>query len=65
MNSRKLIVEFVTVFPVALVTGSLVTFLWNFIGHGESIVDWKTAFSFAIMLGILLTWKKSQEFKEG
>ncbi len=27
--------------------------------------DWKTAFSFAIMLGILLTWKKSQEFKEG
>ena len=64
MSTRDLVVEFVTVFAIALVAGSLVTFLWNFIGHGESIVDWKTSFSLAILIGILLTWKKSREIKE-
>jgi hypothetical protein len=34
MNIRKLTVEIVTVLAVALVTGLLVTSLWNFIGHG-------------------------------
>ena len=64
MNIRKLIVEYVTVFAVALVSGSLVSFLWNFIGHGESIVDWETSFSLAILFGIILTWKKWREIKE-
>ena len=64
MNIKNLIVEFVTVFTLALVAGSLVTFLWNFIGHGERIVDWGTSFSLAILLGIILTWKKSREIKE-
>jgi hypothetical protein len=39
MNSRKLIVEFVTVFAVALVTGSLVTFLWNFIVPRPRLIE--------------------------
>ncbi len=64
MNIRKLIVEFVTGFAIALVAGSFVTFLWNFIGHGESIVDWEASFSFAILFGIILTWKKSREIKD-
>ena len=29
MNIKKLIVEFATVFAVALVTAALATFLWN------------------------------------
>ena len=64
MNIKKLVVEFVTVFAVALVTAALVTFLWNLIGHGESTVDWETSFRFAIMFGIILTWVKSREIKE-
>ena len=44
MNIKKLAIEFVTVFAVALVTVAMVTFLWNFIGHGESSVDWETSF---------------------
>ncbi len=64
MSTRDLVVEFLTAFAIALVAGSLVTFLWNFIGHGESIVDWETSFSFAILFGIILTWKKSREIKE-
>jgi len=64
MNIKKLVVEFGTVFIVALVTVALMTFLWNFIGHGESSVDWETAFRFALIFGIILTWVKSRESKE-
>jgi hypothetical protein len=39
MNTKKLVIEFVTVFAVALVTTAIVTFLWNSIGHGESTID--------------------------
>jgi hypothetical protein len=63
MNIRKLAVEFVTVFAVALVTVALMTFLWNLIGHGASIVDWETSFRFAIIFGIILTWVKARETK--
>jgi hypothetical protein len=64
MNVKKLVIEFVTVFAVALVTTAIVTFLWNIIGHGESTVDWETSFRFATIFGLLLTWVKSREIKE-
>ena len=64
MNIKKLAVEFATVFAVALVTTAIVTFLWNIIGRGESIIDWETSFRFAIIFGIILTWVKSREIKE-
>ncbi len=64
MNIKKLAIEFVTVFAVALVTVAMVTFLWNFIGHGASSIDWETSFRFAIIFGIILTWVKSREIKE-
>jgi H+/Cl- antiporter ClcA len=64
MNNKKLVVEFVTVFAVALVTVVLVTFLWNIIGHGANTIDWETSFRFAIIFGIILTWAKSREIKE-
>jgi hypothetical protein len=64
MNIKKLVVEFVTVFTVALVTVALVTLLWNIIGHGASTIDWETSFRFAIIFGIILTWAKSREIKE-
>ena len=64
MNTKKPVVEFVTVFAIALVTVALVTFLWNLIGHGESTVDRETSFRLAIMFGIILTWAKSREIKE-
>jgi hypothetical protein len=64
MNSKRLAVEFVTVFAVALVTTAIVTFVWNIIGHGESAIDWETSFRFALIFGIVLTWAKSRENKE-
>jgi hypothetical protein len=64
MSIKKLVVEFGTVFAVTLVTVALVTFLWNFIGHGESAVDWETSFRFAVIFGVILTWVRSRETKE-
>jgi hypothetical protein len=64
MNIKKLVVEFVTVFAIALVTTAIVTFLWNLIGRGASAADWETSFRFAIIFGIILTWAKSRETKE-
>jgi hypothetical protein len=64
MNIKKLVVEFGTVFAVALVTVAIVTFLWNIVEHGESTIDWETSFRFAIIFGIILTWIKSREIKE-
>jgi len=64
MNIKKLVVEFGTVFAVALVTVAIVTFLWNIIGHGASAIDWETSFRFAVIFGIILTWAKSRETRE-
>ena len=64
MNIKKQVVEFGTVFTIALVTVALLTFQWNLIGHGESTIDWETSFRFAVMFGIILTWAKSHEIKE-
>ena len=64
MSIKKLVVEFGTVFAVALVTTAIVTFLWNISGHEESSIDWETSFGFAIVFGIILTWAKSRETKE-
>ena len=64
MNSKKLVIEFGTVFAVTLVTTALVTFLWNIVGHGKGVIDWETSFRFAIIFGIILTWAKSRETRE-
>ncbi len=61
MKIKNLAVEFGTVFAVSFVSAIVVTFLWNFIGHGESVVDWEISFRFAVIFGIILTWAKSRE----
>ncbi len=64
MNIKKLVVEFALVFVVAFVITTIVTFLWNMIGHGASAVDWETSFRLSIIFGIILTWAKSRETKD-
>lgn len=64
MKIKKLIIEFITVFTIAFVTVALVTFLWNLAGHGESTVDWKTSFLFAVLFGIILTRTRTRKTKE-
>ncbi len=64
MNIKRLVLEFVTVFTIALATAALVTFLWNTIVHAKSTVNWETAFLFAILFGIVQTWVKWREVKD-
>jgi hypothetical protein len=64
MNIKTLITEYITVFALTLVTIASVTFLWNIIEYGKSTIDWETSFRFAVIFGIILTWKKSREIKE-
>jgi hypothetical protein len=64
LNIKKLVIEFGTVFAIALVAVALVTLLWNFIVHGESSVDWQTSFRFAITFGIILIWARLREIKD-
>ena len=64
MNIKRLVVEFITVFAVALVTAGIVTLLWNIIVHAEGIIEWETSFLFAILFGIIQTWLKSRDMKE-
>lgn len=63
MNLKKLVLEFVTVFTVALLATAIVTVLWNLIVHGSSAIDWETSFRSAIIFGIVLTWVNSRENK--
>jgi hypothetical protein len=44
MNIKRLLVDSVTVFAVALIVCGIVTLLWNLIVHGESTLDWATSF---------------------
>lgn len=60
---KRLFVEFVTVFAVALVTTAMVTFLWSLIGHGAGVIDWETSFRLVLIFGVILTWVKSREIK--
>jgi hypothetical protein len=63
MGIKKLAIEFVTVFAIALMTSAMVTLLWNIIGHGVIAIDWETSFLFAVLFGILLAWTKWRETK--
>ncbi|MCB9134418.1 MAG: hypothetical protein H6636_03265 [Anaerolineales bacterium] len=64
MNIKTLLIEFKAIFTVVFITAALVTFLWNLIGHGQSVVDWETSFRFATIFGIVLIWVKTRETKE-
>ncbi len=64
MHIKMLLVDFVTLFAVALVVSAIVTLLWNLIVHGASTIDWETSFRFAIIFGIILTWTEARRNKE-
>ena len=61
MNTKKLLIGFVTTFVVTLVFCAIVTYLWNLTFHGVAVIDWETSFRFAIIFGILFTWMKVWE----
>jgi len=63
MNIRQLLTDVALTFVVTLVTAVVVTFLWNYFRHGVSMVDWETAFLFAIIFAIALPLTRALEKK--
>ena len=60
----KLLREFAFVFIVALLVGAATTFLYSFIVHDAGAIDWQTAFTLALILSVVLTWRRAREFKK-
>ena len=60
----KLIIGFILYFIMVFVVASLVTFLFNLIIHGSGNPDWNTAFTFAIILGIIFSWMNVRQKKK-
>jgi hypothetical protein len=64
MTIKQYAIDFVVMFAVVLVVNLIVTFLYNLIFHGSGVIDWETAFQFAITLGIILPWFRKREKKQ-
>jgi len=68
MKIKGLLVGFAITFAVVLVVTAIVTYLWNLIVHGQSVVDWEISFRLAIALGVALpiSWTlRSREKQNG
>jgi uncharacterized membrane protein YvlD (DUF360 family) len=61
METKKLLIDFAAIFVLTLVVTAVVTFLYSLVVHGVGIIDWETAFRFAIILGIVLSWIKAKK----
>ncbi len=56
MNIKRVLLDAITVFSVALVVSIIVSLLWNLIAHKSTTIDWETSVRFAIVLGIIVPW---------
>jgi hypothetical protein len=61
MDFKRSFIDFVTTFIVTLLVVVIVTYIYSLIAQGVGAIDWERAFSFAITLGIVLTWTRSRE----
>lgn len=64
MNIKRMVVDVVTVFAVALVVSIVVSVLWNLIAHKTTAIDWETSVRFAIVLGIIVPWVRTRGGKQ-
>jgi hypothetical protein len=61
MKKQGLIIQILLTFVITLVTAIIVTLLWNLIiDKTGAIVDWKTSFLLAIIIGIALPVVKAK-----
>jgi hypothetical protein len=65
MNTKQTFVYFLGMFALTFVVSAIVTFLYSLIVHGAGVVDWETAFRFAIIFGIIFTWEKRKRRNKG
>jgi hypothetical protein len=54
VNRKKLLRQFLATFAVTFLVAAGVSYLYGLIRHGAGLVDWKTAFRLAFILGVAL-----------
>ena len=61
MKFKQILVYFLGMSALTFLVSATVTFLYSLIVHSAGVIDWETAFRFAFILGIILTWMNVQE----
>jgi len=62
MKTKKLITQILLTFAITLVTSGIVTLLWNLIVEkAGAVIDWKTSFVMAIIIGIVIPLSRTKE----
>jgi hypothetical protein len=61
MKPKQYVIDFAVMFAVVFVVNLIVTYLYGLIVHGSGTLQWESAFTFAISLGIILTWIQRQD----
>jgi hypothetical protein len=64
MNMKQYAIDFAVMFSIVLVVSLIVTFLYGLIVHGSGVLNWESALTFAISLGIILPWVHQREKKQ-
>lgn len=55
MKNKSILLHVVITFFLALVTSSVVTLLWNLLIEKKgALIDWKTSFMLAVIIGIVI-----------
>ena len=61
MKLKQYLIDFAVMFAAVLAVNLIVMFLYGLIVHGSGTLDWESAFTFAISLGMILPWIRRQE----
>ncbi|HCV43513.1 MAG TPA: hypothetical protein DGH68_08500 [Bacteroidetes bacterium] len=64
MNIKQYAVDSAVISSIVLLVNLAVTFLYGLIVHGTGVLNWESAFGFAISLGIILPWIRRYEKKQ-
>ncbi len=56
----RFLIGFVLYFVIVLVVASATTFLYSLLVEGTGVFDWRTSFTFAIILGIIFSWMSAR-----
>jgi len=64
MKTKEIVFSVMLTFVIAFITSVFVTLLWNLvIEKNGAIIDWKTSFILAIILGLVIPIVRSQDKK--
>jgi hypothetical protein len=64
MNTKKNVLFFIFVFPIALVIGILLSLALSLQFEEDVRINWFIAVAVGVLLDLLLTWRNSNDAKE-